>query len=189
MLLTLWTTGHGPRSRNGLQRQDNRLHLRRHAGHSHRGDVLITREQYFTDPHTKLEKEHTEEHERNFNEWQERDEALTQEAINDGAFERAIDPDTGSEISGARGGDGDGGFRAKGSKTGKPGGPHYDGRAGDRYDPGNRLDTWLDKFEDGKGGNRMLLKHGLYREHPSATDSWCHTQTKPTVSGRRTFYP
>ena len=150
---------------------------------------MISKEQYFADPHTGLPKPHTPEHERNFEDWQRREEAMVQEAITAGAFKRAIDPDTGSELSGARGGSGDGGFRVTGSKTGKPGGPHYDGRAGDRCDPGNRLDAWLDQFEDGRGGNRMLLKHGLCREHPSATDTWVHTQTKPVPSGRQTFKP
>lgn len=150
---------------------------------------MITPEQYFTHPRTGETKPHTQQHLDNFNQWQGREEALVQEAIEAGAFERAIDPDTGCELSGSRGGDGDGGFRAPGSVTGKPGGPHYEGKAGDRYDPGNRLDTWLDSFEDGHGGNSMLLKHGLYREAASATSSWVHTQTKPVASGKRTFMP
>lgn len=150
---------------------------------------MITSAQYFTNPRTGEVKPHSQQAEDNFTQLQGREEALVQEAIAAGAFERAIDPDTGTEISGARGGDGDGGFRAIGSKTGKPGGPHYDGRGLDRYDPGNRLDKWLDTFEDGNGGNSMLLKHGLYREASIATDSWCHTQTKPVASGHRTFNP
>ena len=156
---------------------------------------MITKEQYFTHPRTGQVKPHPIEHEENFIIWRDREEALVNEAIDAGAFTRAIDPDTGCELSGARGGDGDGGYRARDSATGKPGGPHYDGRAGDRYDPGSRLNNWLDTFEDGHGGNRMLEKHGLYREHPDYTKgsspdkSWCHTQIKPVPSGKRTFRP
>lgn len=150
---------------------------------------MITREQYFLNPHTGEPKDHSDQDKANFDDWQQREEGLVAEAEAAGAFQRATDPDTGTEISGAKGGDGDGGFRAAGSKTGKPGGPHYQARAGDRYDLGDRLDAWLDTFEDGRGGNRMLLKYGLYREASAATPSWCHTQTKPVASGHRTFMP
>lgn len=100
-----------------------------------------------------------------------------------------IDPDTESEISGVARGDGDGGYRTPGTRTGAAGSSHRDGRGVDDYDPLNELDSWLDQFEDGQGGNGMLEKHGLYREHPSATPGWCHLSTKAPGSGKRTFYP
>jgi len=103
--------------------------------------------------------------------------------------ELETDPDTGCEISGTQGGDGDGGFRMKSSRTGAPGSSHREARAVDRFDPGDKIDTWLDQFEDGKGGNSMLEKHGLYREHPSKTPGWCHLTTRAPGSGHRTFYP
>lgn len=121
---------------------------------------------------------------------------LGHEAERAGAFTFTIDPDTGCAISGRAGGDGDGGFRTPSSTTGAPDSAHRvlpaekpKGVAVDVYDPGNRLDTWLDGFEDGHGGNSMLEKHDLYREAPSATQSWCHLTTRAPASGRRTFQP
>lgn len=114
---------------------------------------------------------------------------LTEEAIAAGAYEHAVDPDTGCEISGSHGGDGDGGFRTPATQTGAPSSKHREGRAVDVYDPGDRLDTWLDQFETANGGNSMLEKHGLWREHPSKTPSWCHLQSGAPGSGRRTFMP
>jgi len=35
----------------------------------------------------------------------------------------------------------------------------------------------------------ILEEVGLWLEHPSATKSWCHLQTKPPRSGKRVFYP
>lgn len=114
---------------------------------------------------------------------------LTEDAIVAGGFEQMVDPDTGCEISGSRNGDGDGGFRTPASQTGAQGSRHREAKAVDVYDPGDRLDTWLDQFEMPNGGNTMLEKHGLYREHPSATLGWCHLQSVPPASGRRTFMP
>lgn len=34
-----------------------------------------------------------------------------------------------------------------------------------------------------------LEKIGLWMEHPSATKTWCHWQTKAPKSGKRVFYP
>lgn len=119
---------------------------------------------------------------------------LIDEAVAAGAFEREIDPDTGTQISGRAGGDGDGGFRTPGTRTGGAGSSHRisrpdEGAGVDPYDPKDRLDTWLDKFETGGGGNTKLEEHGLYREHPSATPTWCHLTDRAPGSGRRTFYP
>lgn len=125
-----------------------------------------------------------------------REEALVCEAEAAGQFTRNLDPDTGTEISGSKGGSGDGGFRLTTATTGSLGSSHKilpaDKPAGagvDRYDPSDRLDDWLDTFEDGKGGNAMLEKHGLYREAASATPQWTHITTRPPGSGRRTFLP
>ena len=151
---------------------------------------MITVSQYFTKPHT------TEQ------------EALAQGLLGQVAqledeWSTAtgelsqVDPDTGTEISGNQGGDGDGGFRTPGSRTGNPASqppsPHriIDGKGAgvDKYDPRDKLDNWLDGFEDGNGGNSVLEKYGLYREHPSKTPGWTHLQTRPTASGKRTFMP
>ncbi len=99
------------------------------------------------------------------------------------------DPDTGSAISGSRNGAGDGGFRLPTATTGSPTSSHKEAKAVDVYDPENRIDEWLDGFEHGDGDNSMLAKHGLYREHPSATPGWCHLSTRAPRSGRRTFNP
>jgi hypothetical protein len=101
-----------------------------------------------------------------------------------------INPHTNCEISGSPGGDGDGGFRSPGSRTGAPNSAHRDGLAVDDYDPGNAFDDWLTTFdEDGGARNAMLALHGLYREAPEATPGWAHIQTRAPASGRRTFAP
>jgi len=115
-------------------------------------------------------------------------EALRQEAEREGVA-RSLDPDTGCEISGSKGGDGDGGFRTPGSDTGVPGSAHRSGEAVDVYDPENKLDTWLDTFETGDGGNTKLSVYGLFREAPDSTPGWCHLQTRAPGSGKRTFQP
>lgn len=102
-------------------------------------------------------------------------------AIADGAFERKIDPDTGTEISGAKGGSGDGGFRAATSTTGRLGSKHRAAHAVDVYDPENKLDDWLN--------DDVLTAFGLYREAPEDTPGWCHLQDVPPASGERTFTP
>jgi hypothetical protein len=115
--------------------------------------------------------------------------ALVDEAVAAGAFERMKDPDTGTEISGSRGGQGDGGFRLTTATTGRPLSSHKEARGVDGYDPLDRLDAWLDRFEGTYGTNSMLEKHGLYREHPKDTPGWCHLQTRAPGSGRRTYEP
>ena len=91
------------------------------------------------------------------------------------------DPDTGTPISGSRGGSGDGGFRLSTSTTGKAGSKHKSAHAVDVYDPQNVLDKTLT--------DAMLAKHGLYREHPDDTPGWCHLQNVAPNSGRRTYKP
>jgi len=144
--------------------------------------ALITTAQYFTKPHTKEQELHAQELlgrvAQLLDEWATATGELAQ-----------IDPDTGTEISGAHGGDGDGGFRTPGSRTGAANSSHREARAVDHFDPGDKLDTWLDTFEDGKGGNSKLEEHGLYRESPNATPGWSHLTTRPPSSGKRSFQP
>lgn len=96
-------------------------------------------------------------------------------------FKLEIDPDTGTLISGSKGGAGDGGFRLQLSTTGRGKSNHKEGCAIDLYDPKNSLDMWITDL--------ILVKHGLYREHPDDTPGWCHVQIVPPGSGRRTFRP
>lgn len=61
------------------------------------------------------------------------------------------------------------------------GGKHETSQAVDVADPHNLLDAWL--------SDAKLESYGLYREAPSATDTWCHLQNFPPKSGHRTFIP
>lgn len=141
---------------------------------------MITSDQYFGKPHSA-------QHFADAVDLLQRVNRLGDEAQRVGAFVWVVDPDTGSQISGRAGGDGDGGFRTPSSTTGDSGSGHRVAKSVDLYDPGNRLDAWLDGFEDGHGGNSMLEKHGLYREDPAATNEWCHLTIRPPHSGKRTF--
>ena len=96
-------------------------------------------------------------------------------------YEPPICPNTGTQISGSKNGDGDGGFRLQSSRTGAAHSSHKEGQAVDIYDPRNRLDGML--------SNNMLSMFELYREHPSSTPGWCHLTTRAPRSGNRTFYP
>jgi len=78
-----------------------------------------------------------------------------------------INPNTGSWISGA----GNGGFRPRNSTVGAPQSKHKIGHGVDVYDPQNEIDSWLT--------NELLEEHGLYREHPDDTNTWCHLQDLP----------
>lgn len=144
---------------------------------------MITTEQYFRKPRS-------DEHEQNADQLLARVNALLNEAqaLDVGPY---IDPDTGSQISGSQGGDGDGGYRTPGSRTGSARSSHRSAMAVDVYDPRDTLDSWLDQFEapGDTGGNTKLEQHGLYREHPTKTPGWCHLSTRAPGSGRRTFYP
>ena len=92
-----------------------------------------------------------------------------------------INPITGSQVSGSKGGDG--GFRLPTSTTGSSRSAHKLGMAIDLYDRGEHLDKWLDAKPD------ALIKYDLYREEPSATVNWCHLSTRKPLSARRTFKP
>lgn len=115
--------------------------------------------------------------------------ALVSEAEAAGSCSPTVCPNTGTEISGSKGGSGDGGFRLPGSKTGAATSSHKEARAVDVYDPQGKLDGWLDRFEGEGGANSKLEEHGLYREAPIATPGWCHLSTRAPRSGRRTFFP
>lgn len=91
------------------------------------------------------------------------------------------DPDTGTQISGSRGGAGDGGFRLSTTATGRPGSAHKEGMAVDVFDAGNRLDEWITRD--------LLVKYGLYREAKMWTGGWCHLTTRPPKSLARSYNP
>ena len=147
------------------------------------GNDVIALEEYFRKPHSLKQAAAAVD-------LLDRVNALCAEAIAAGAFEWQDDPDTNCEISGKAGGDGDGGFRTPGSRTGSARSSHREACGVDPYDPGDRLDAWLDRFEQADTGfNSKLAEHGLYREHPSATPGWCHLTTRAPDSGKRTFYP
>ena len=142
---------------------------------------MITIEQYFSKPHI-------DQHTINADVLLGHVNALCAEAEADGV-ERCVDPDTGTEISGAKGGDGDGGFRTPGSRTGAPESSHKKAAGVDVCDPSNALDRWIDLYELPNGDNSKLKAYGLYREAPDATPGWCHLTTRAPGSGRRTFRP
>lgn len=62
---------------------------------------------------------------------------------------------------------------------------HMRGQAVDLYDPEGELDDWL--MTD--AGQAELARLGLWMEHPGATKSWSHLQTRAPRSGRRVFWP
>lgn len=144
---------------------------------------MITTEQYFQGkPHTQRNEEDAKDLLGRVNALKAEYEAATGRASD-------IDPDTGTEISGKKGGHGDGGFRVQTSVSGKPDSSHKEARGVDASDQDNGFDAWLDQFEDGRGGNTKLEQYGLYREHPDYTITWCHLTTRAPHSGRRTFIP
>ena len=92
-----------------------------------------------------------------------------------------INPKTGSQVSGSKGGDG--GFRLPTSTTGSSKSAHKQGMAIDLVDHDQHLDKWLDAKPD------ALIKYDLYREEPASTLNWCHLSTRKPLSGKRTFKP
>ena len=107
--------------------------------------------------------------------------ALLDAAHEAGAYDYEIDPDTGTQISGSKGGSGDGGFRLPASTTGSPTSSHKEAKGVDVYDPQGRLDAWITR--------KILIKYNLYREHPDKTLGWMHLTTRCPGSGCRTFLP
>lgn len=98
-----------------------------------------------------------------------------------GVYVAPIDPDTGTCISGSKGGAGDGGFRLQSSTTGAAKSQHKEGSAVDVYDPGDVLDNWIT--------DEILEAYGLFRERQTKTSGWAHLQSHPPGSGHRTFDP
>jgi hypothetical protein len=90
-------------------------------------------------------------------------------------------PYTNTQISGAKGGHGDGGFRLPDATTGSALSSHKDGKGVDVYDPLDKLDRWVT--------DSILTSYGLYREDPSKTPGWLHLTTRAPHSGKRTFMP
>lgn len=152
---------------------------------------MISQEQYFTNPTTGVVKPHTPEHAQAAEDLLRRREALRAEyATATGRVGPDIDPDTGTEISGKKNGSGDGGFREEHATTGADNSSHKQARGVDDSDQHDELDDWLTTFDRQDGlHNEVLERHGLYREHPDATPTWCHLTTRPPHSGKRTFHP
>lgn len=93
--------------------------------------------------------------------------------------EVGIDVDTGTQISGSRGGSGDGGFRLPQSRTGVKGSSHKQGQGVDLYDPQGNLGKWITTAH--------LEEYDLYQEAMKYTPGWVHLQTRPT--SRRIYRP
>lgn len=64
-----------------------------------------------------------------------------------------------------------------------PNSKHITGQAVDISDNEGELDEFL------FARTTLLIKHGLYMEHPLSTKSWCHLQSIPPRSGNRVFFP
>lgn len=107
--------------------------------------------------------------------------ALLHEAVDAGVYDYWLDPDTGTQISGSKGGSGDGGYRLPDSTTGKPSSSHKEARGVDIYDPENKLDAWVTRDH--------LVKYGLYREAAPFTNGWLHLTDRAPKSGNRSFIP
>jgi len=99
------------------------------------------------------------------------------------AYKYWIDPDTDTQISGAKGGSGDGGYRAYNSNTGAPSSAHKSGLGIDIYDPERILAQWCVNNQD------ELDRNGLYCEDFRWTPGWCHFQSIPPKSGHRIYIP
>ena len=90
-----------------------------------------------------------------------------------------VNPSTKSFISGVD----FGGFRPQYCPIGAPKSNHKRGLAIDVYDPYNQLDLWC------MNNHAILEELGLWLEHPSATNRWCHVQAVPPRSNNRVFLP
>ena len=132
---------------------------------------MITVAEYFG------HKPHTPEHEAAATELLNRVEKLCATV----AWDFPLDPDTGTSISGSRGGAGDGGFRLPTATTGAAMSSHKEAKAVDVVDPDNELDNLIT--------DALLTAYELYREAPKSTLGWCHLTTRAPKSGRRTFPP
>ncbi len=88
-----------------------------------------------------------------------------------------INPNTGTHISGKT----FGGFRPQNCPQGAPNSSHKTGMGVDIHDPTNEIDNAIADY--------LLKEFDLYREHPSATNSWVHLTIRRPGSGKRTFMP
>jgi hypothetical protein len=64
---------------------------------------------------------------------------------------------------------------------------HMDADAIDLEGP--QLGKMLQADYEKKKENSLLVKHGLYLEHPNYTKSWTHLQDEAPKSGKRVFIP
>ena len=136
--------------------------------------MTLTREQYFRD------KPHTAEQEDSAETLLVRVRSFLFYKASKGHYDYQIDPDTGTTISGSKGGTGGGGFRLP-EEAGAAHSAHKEARAVDIADEGDVLDNNITDEE--------LAQFGLYREHPDDTPNWCHLTTRRPGSGKRTFKP
>lgn len=88
-------------------------------------------------------------------------------------------PKTGSIISGEK----YGGFRPQQCPIGAKNSKHKVAAAVDIYDPTDEIDTYLLHKQD------ILSRFGVYMEHPSKTQGWCHLSIEPPPSKNHVFYP
>lgn len=104
-------------------------------------------------------------------------------------FDWPVCPNTGTNVSGSKGGQGDGGFRLPGATTGADHSSHKTAQGVDVFDPQAKLDDAISAFDKEDGTNELLEEFGLYREAPGSTPGWCHLTTRAPHSGHRTFQP
>lgn len=138
---------------------------------------MLTIEQYFGD------KKHPQEHTSNATKLLIKVNRLLAIAQNDGGYHVWIDPDTGTQISGAKGGSGDGGYRLPDSKTGAASSSHKTGDGVDVFDHCRILAQWCVNNQD------KLDSVGMYCEDFRWTPYWCHFQQIPPKSGKRIYIP
>lgn len=96
-------------------------------------------------------------------------------------YEPLMCPNTGTQVSGSKNGQGDGGFRLLTATTGTPHSSHKEARGVDVYDPDGALDAMIT--------DEILERYGLFREAPETTPTWVHLTTRAPASGHRTFEP
>jgi hypothetical protein len=91
----------------------------------------------------------------------------------------AVNPKTRSQISGST----FGGFRPQNCPIGAPNSNHKQGLAVDLFDPHGSIGRWC------LANQAILVRCGIWLEHPSATPTWSHWQSVAPRSGNRFFMP
>lgn len=91
----------------------------------------------------------------------------------------SVNPVTKSYVSGEK----YGGYRPQECSVGAKNSAHKTGQAVDIYDPRNEIDTWCYIHQ------QQLRQLGLFMEHPTATEKWCHLTTRAPASGKIAFLP